>query len=43
VTRLCKAMENIILKLEKNNLKADDRVRQALSRKIERLAAVFSK
>ena len=26
VTRLCKAMENIILKLEKNNLKADDRV-----------------
>jgi chemotaxis protein histidine kinase CheA len=42
VTCLCKAMENIVQKMEKNNLPADDRVREALRRKIERLVVVFS-
>ena len=42
VTRICKAMENIVLKLEKNKLPADDRAREALHRKVDRLAAVFS-
>jgi hypothetical protein len=42
VTRFCRAMENIVQKLEKNALPADDRVREALRRKIDRLAAVFS-
>ena len=41
VTRFCRAMENIVQKLEKNRLPADDRVREALRRKIDRLAAVF--
>jgi chemotaxis protein histidine kinase CheA len=42
VTRLCKAMENIVQKLEKGKLSADDRVRGSLDRKVSRLAAVFS-
>jgi chemotaxis protein histidine kinase CheA len=41
-TRLCKAIENIIQKLEKNKLPADERIRKSLHLKIERLAAVFS-
>ena len=41
VTRICKAIENITLKLEKKTLTADDRVRQALQKMVERLSAVF--
>jgi chemotaxis protein histidine kinase CheA len=41
-TRICKAMENIILKLEHNRLQADDRVQKSLQVKIDRLAAVFA-
>src|SRR5262249_21496271 len=41
VTKICKAMENIMLKLEKKRLRADDRVRASLERKIERLASIF--
>jgi len=42
VTRLSKAVENIVLKLEKAKLQADDRVRETLRIKIERLGAVFT-
>lgn len=42
VTCLCKAMENIVQKMEKDSLPSDDRAREALRRKVERLAAVFS-
>ena len=42
VTRICKAIENIVQKLEKNKLPADDRARESLGRKIDRLVAVFS-
>ena len=40
-TRICKAMENIVLKLEHNRLSADDRVQKSLQAKVDRLAAVF--
>jgi chemotaxis protein histidine kinase CheA len=41
VTRLCKAIENIVQKLEKGKLSADDRVRGSLNRKVDRMSAVF--
>ncbi len=41
VTRLCKAMENIMQKLENNKLPADDRIQESLQSKIERLSAIF--
>jgi len=41
VTRICKAMENIVQKLEHNRLPADDRAQKSLRIKVERLAAVF--
>ena len=40
-TRLCKAMENIVLKLETNRLPCDDRTKESLRAKIERVTAVF--
>ena len=42
VTRICKAMENIVQKLEKQKCNADDRVRHLLQQKIDRLTAVFA-
>jgi chemotaxis protein histidine kinase CheA len=41
ITRICKAIENIIWKLEKNQLPADERVRESIRKKIERLGTVF--
>jgi chemotaxis protein histidine kinase CheA len=41
VTRICKAMEQIVQKLEKQILTADDRVRQSIAVKIQRLGAIF--
>lgn len=42
VTRFSKAMESIVQKVEKNKVPADDRARQSLKAKIDRLAAEFS-
>src|SRR5262245_14309247 len=42
VTRFCKAIENITLKLEKAALPADDRVRESIRRKIESLVSSFA-
>ena len=42
VTRVAKAMESIMLKVEKNVLPADERAREALRVKVERLASEFS-
>ncbi len=41
VTRVCKAIENITIKIEQAHLKTDDRVRQALEKKLTLLAAAF--
>lgn len=41
VTRICKALEQITQKLERRALVGDNRVRHALSLKIERLAVIF--
>ena len=41
VTRISKAMEQIVQKLEKQTLAADDRVKKSVSCMIERLAAIF--
>ena len=42
VTRFSKAIENIMQKLEKAKLPADDRVWEAIRKKVDLLAAVFS-
>jgi chemotaxis protein histidine kinase CheA len=42
VTRICKAVENIVLKVDKTRLPADERVRESIRKKLERLASVFS-
>ncbi len=42
VTRVCKAMENIVIKLEKKQLAADDRVRGSLTKKVARLSTAFA-
>jgi chemotaxis protein histidine kinase CheA len=42
VTRVCKAMENIVLKIEKKQLEPDARAQESLRRKIDRLVAVFA-
>ena len=42
VTRVSKAIENIMIKLEKKTLNAEDRVRSSLQRKIDRLSDVFN-
>jgi len=42
VTRISKAMERIVQRLEAGALAADDRVRRALQKKIERLAQIFA-
>ncbi len=41
VTRVAKAMESIMLKVEKNKWPANDRTREALRTKIDHLAAAF--
>lgn len=41
VTRFCKALENITIKLEKNELAADDRVRAAIQKKLTLLDSAF--
>ncbi len=41
VTRFCKALENIAIKLEKNGLQADERVRESIRRKLELLNSAF--
>jgi chemotaxis protein histidine kinase CheA len=41
VTRLCKAIENMVQKLEKNKLAPDERLRESIRKKVERLMAVF--
>ena len=42
VTRVSKAIEEIILKVEKNKLPANDRTQEAIRKKIERLAEIFA-
>jgi chemosensory pili system protein ChpA (sensor histidine kinase/response regulator) len=42
VTQLCKAVENIVVRLEKGRLKADERVRAAVQKRVDRLATVFT-
>jgi len=41
VTRISKAMEQIVQKLERQHLAADDRTRSALVDKIKRLSKIF--
>lgn len=41
VTRISKAMEQIVMKLEKKTLPADDRVKSAISAMVERLGEIF--
>ena len=41
VTRIAKAMESIILKIDKQVVPADDRARESLRTKIERIGHVF--
>ena len=41
VTRIGKAIENTVQKMERDALRPDNRVRQALSVKIDRLQALF--
>lgn|GEM_PF-1858030 len=41
VSRISKAMENIMMKLEKNTLPAGERVRGSIQKKIDRLAQAF--
>jgi chemotaxis protein histidine kinase CheA len=43
VTRIGKAIENIMLKLEKATVPANDRARDAIRQKISRIAAAFKK
>ncbi|HVO32641.1 MAG TPA: Hpt domain-containing protein, partial [Elusimicrobiota bacterium] len=42
VTAISKAVEQIIQKLEKRTLTADERVKESVSAKIEMLASVFA-
>ena len=42
VTRFCKAIENITLKLDKSRLAADDRVRESIRKKLEHVASTFA-
>jgi chemotaxis protein histidine kinase CheA len=42
VTRVCKAMENIVQKIEENRLEPDARAQDSLRRKIDRLVAIFA-
>ncbi len=42
VTRVSKAIENIMLKLETSKVPADERARKTLFKKIERLASLFA-
>jgi chemotaxis protein histidine kinase CheA len=41
VTRYSKAIEHIVVKLERNRLQADEAVRASIQNKIDRLAAAF--
>lgn len=41
VTRICKAIENITIKVENGKLQADEAVRRSVAKKIELLASVM--
>ena len=41
VTRICKAMEHIVIKIETHAVSADEHVRNSLAVKIDRLSAIF--
>jgi chemotaxis protein histidine kinase CheA len=41
VTRICKCLENIIIRLEKGRFAGDARVQEAIRVRVERLATVF--
>jgi chemotaxis protein histidine kinase CheA len=41
VTRSCKAIENIVLRLEKGKLPPDERAQQSIRKKLESLVAAF--
>jgi len=43
VTRVSKALEQIILSLDKQTLAADDRVKRSVTEKIDRLAHIFQR
>src|SRR5882724_8628126 len=43
VTRSCKAIENIVFRLEKGKLAADERAKQSIRKKLESLVAAFKK
>ena len=42
VTRLCKAIENMIQKVEKNRLAPDERLRESIRKKGEQLKSAFA-
>jgi chemotaxis protein histidine kinase CheA len=41
VTRSCKAIENIVFRLEKNKLAPNERVQESIRKKLESLVAAF--
>ncbi len=43
VTRFCKAIENIMIKLDKKQLPADERVHESIRKKLELLKSAFDK
>jgi chemotaxis protein histidine kinase CheA len=43
VTRYCKALENITVKIDKGRLVADDLARESIRKKIDLLEAAFAK
>jgi chemotaxis protein histidine kinase CheA len=43
VTRISKALESIMQKIEKGQLPADDRAAQSVKMKVERLATIFAR
>jgi chemotaxis protein histidine kinase CheA len=42
VTRICKAIENMIQKVEKSRLAPDERLRESVRKKVELLKAAFA-
>jgi|SRR5437879_384445 len=41
-TCICKAIENIMIRIEKIRFPADERVRESVQKKLERLGSVFA-
>jgi len=41
VTRLCKAIENLMIRLEQKRITADDRLKTSILKKIDVLAGIF--